>query len=149
MIPENFPPTGWTVEVALDVGDADNYWKGKDLTVAASPQFPAYEGDVCAFYDCGINSPNGGQSRMYTPAISLVGSTVVDAVFYVLMRSYGGSGQCGNIIVQASTDGTTWTTLDTINLYDAGAPSARPSSPPSALRPDWKGVRPAGGPPGP
>jgi hypothetical protein len=107
------------MEEVVSVGDPQNYWEGHDAANYMYPDFDPIEGLLCAAYDCGANSPNGGSSRLISPAIDFTGKEVLTLSGMFHKRGYGGTSQVGNIDIQISTDNITWTTVGNIDLYDA------------------------------
>jgi hypothetical protein len=120
---EGFTHPGWTNELVVGT-DPDCYWQGHDEFHYIYPDADPYEGTVCALVDTGYVT-NYGQTRAWynTPFdFQSMGGAVYTLYGMFHKRSYGGTSQAGQIDVQLSTDGSTWTTVGSIDMYDAADP---------------------------
>ncbi len=117
---EGFTHPGWTNERLVGT-DPDCYWQGHDSVHYIYPDADPYEGSVCALVDTGMIT-NYGETRAYMNTPFDFSSYGADALVLSGMfhkRAYGGTAQAGEIQVQVSLDGSTWTTAGTIDMYDA------------------------------
>jgi hypothetical protein len=111
---------GWTNVRTVGV-DPQCYWEGHGIGNSIYPSVTVYGGSVCALVDTGYIT-NYGQTRVSRDTsfdFQAMGGAVYTLKGMFHKRGYGGSGQAGEIKVQMSTDGSTWTTAGTIDMYDA------------------------------
>jgi len=120
--PTGWGPNGWMDEEVTGTTDYDpNVWRDMAAGYLTTPTgVTPYDGTYSAIYDTGLLSPNGASARLYTPALDLAsyGGSIVTLKFMIYMSNYG-STYTDSLDVQVSTDGSTWTTVDSINTYDA------------------------------
>jgi len=126
VIPDDWGPNGWSQEdvINMETGTDPNIWICADDTYYTTPtNVDPYAGDYMAIYDTGKLYPEGSKARLYTSALdfSSYGFDIFNLKFMMYISDYN-SANTDRLVVQASTDGTTWDDIVTIGTYDATDP---------------------------
>jgi uncharacterized repeat protein (TIGR01451 family) len=112
-----FPPTGWGQTQVVGTYNWDR------VTSGSSPTISPHGGTAMARWNC-YSIAAGNQTRLWTPAFSLVGASSPVLDFYMSHDSGYSTAPYDRVTVQVSTDGTNWTDLGTIDRYDAACTTA-------------------------
>ena len=112
-----FPPAGWTHEIVTGT-DTDNEWDISDGTSSHPSGVIPHGGTYMTQYDSYFIY--GGESaRLYSYAMDFLaeGGTTYTLRFW-MNHDTGYTSNDDRVEIQGSTDGSTWTTLDTLSRYD-------------------------------
>jgi len=109
---ETWPPTGWTIDPSSGSGS----WQQNDGSSYGPGS--AYDGSYAAMFD-NYNYSSGTTGSMITPTFDV--SSVTNPMLSFYWWNNDGSSNPATLDVYSSTDGTTWTLIETIDTYGSGA----------------------------
>jgi hypothetical protein len=112
-----FPPAGWTHEIVSGT-DTDNEWDVSDGTSTHPTGIIPHSGSFMTQYDSYFIA-SGNSARLYTPALNFAaaGSGTFTLRFW-MFHDTGYLSSNDRVDIQASTDGSIWTTLTTVARYN-------------------------------
>ncbi len=107
-----FPPTGWQSVIVQGTTN----WERK--TSNQNPDCTPYEGAAMASYNS-YSATNGSMARLISPQIALGGTPVLCSLKFFMYHDPGYPSDYGpdSIIVEYSTDGTTFNQVTTFRRY--------------------------------